>query len=47
MNEEMNFTAYIARAFCRDSLGGNPAGVVIVDRELPFTPAQINLLQAN
>ncbi len=39
--ESMSFTAYIARAFCHGSLGGNPAGVVIVDQEHPFTPAQM------
>jgi PhzF family phenazine biosynthesis protein len=37
----MSCTAYIARAFCHGSLGGNPAGVVIVDREHPFTSAQM------
>ncbi|MCE5294858.1 MAG: PhzF family phenazine biosynthesis protein [Chlamydiales bacterium] len=37
----MSFTVYIARAFCRDSLGGNPAGVVIVDQKQPFTTAQM------
>jgi PhzF family phenazine biosynthesis protein len=37
----MSLVAYIARAFCRDSLGGNPAGVVIVDPEFPFTPDQM------
>jgi PhzF family phenazine biosynthesis protein len=37
----MSFTAYIARAFCHGSLGGNPAGVVIVEREHLFTPAQM------
>ncbi len=34
-------TAYIARAFCHVSQGGNPAGVVIVDREHPLTSAQM------
>ncbi|MGE3534840.1 MAG: PhzF family phenazine biosynthesis protein [Parachlamydiales bacterium] len=37
----MSLVAYIARAFCRDSLGGNPAGVVIVDQERPFTSSQM------
>lgn len=37
----MSITAYIARAFCHGSLGGNPAGIIIVDREHPFTPAQM------
>lgn len=32
---------YIARAFCHDSVGGNPADVVIVDRELPLSPVQM------
>lgn len=30
----MNVTAYITRAFCRKSQGGNPAGVVILDEEM-------------
>src|ERR1700722_1090752 len=30
----MNITAYITRAFCRKSQGGNPAGVVILDEEM-------------
>jgi len=30
----MNITAYITRAFCRKSQGGNPAGVVILDGEM-------------
>lgn len=33
----MNITVHIARAFCRNSQGGNPAGVVILDTPLsPF-----------
>ncbi|HSX38539.1 MAG TPA: PhzF family phenazine biosynthesis protein [Chlamydiales bacterium] len=36
--------AYVARAFCHDSLGGNPAGVVIVDRELSLTSAQMQVI---
>jgi PhzF family phenazine biosynthesis protein len=30
----MSITAYITRAFCRKSQGGNPAGVVILDGEI-------------
>jgi PhzF family phenazine biosynthesis protein len=31
----MTITAYITRAFCRKSQGGNPAGVVLLDRKMP------------
>lgn len=37
----MNCTAYIARAFCHNSSGGNPAGVVIVDQKNPLSQAQM------
>lgn len=37
----MSVTAYVARAFCHQSTGGNPAGVVIVDQKSPFTPGQM------
>lgn len=37
----MHFTAYVARAFCHDSEGGNPAGVVIVEERLRFTNVQM------
>jgi PhzF family phenazine biosynthesis protein len=30
----MNVTAYITRAFCRKSQGGNPAGVVLLDGKM-------------
>lgn len=40
----MNFTAYIARAFCHHSLGGNLAGVVIVNQESLFTPVQMQAI---
>ncbi len=40
----MNFTAYIARAFCHNSLGGNPAGVVIVNQEFSFSSAQMQAI---
>lgn len=40
----MNFTAYIARAFCHDSLGGNPAGVVIVNPGSAFTDTQMQAI---
>lgn len=40
----MNFTAYIARAFCHNSLGGNPAGVVIVKQESPFSSDQMQAI---
>lgn len=39
----MNCTAYIARAFCHHSLGGNPAGVVIVNQE-SFNPIQMQFI---
>lgn len=37
----MSHIAYVARAFCHQSNGGNPAGVVIVDEKSPFTPDQM------
>lgn len=40
----MNLTAYIARAFCHNSLGGNPAGVVILNQESSFTPTQMQAI---
>jgi PhzF family phenazine biosynthesis protein len=36
----MNITAYITRAFCRKSQGGNPAGVVLLDGEMPLLHMQ-------
>ena len=40
----MNFTAYIARAFCHNSLGGNSAGVVIVNQDFSFSSAQMQAI---
>jgi len=40
----MNFTAYVARAFCHHSLGGNPAGVVLVNQESSFSTAQMQAI---
>jgi PhzF family phenazine biosynthesis protein len=40
----MSFTAYIARAFCHNSFGGNPAGVVIVNQGASFTSAQMQAI---
>lgn len=40
----MNFTAYIARAFCHHSLGGNPAGVVIVNNASSFNSTQMQTI---
>lgn len=42
-----NCTAYIARAFCHNSLGGNPAGVVIVNQEISFTSLQMQAIAKN
>ena len=42
----MMFTAYVARAFCHDSAGGNPAGVVIVDKESQFAAEQMQRIAA-
>lgn len=40
----MKFTAYVARAFCHDSLGGNPAGVVFVEKESQFSQVDMQLI---
>lgn len=40
----MNFTAYVARAFCHNSLGGNSAGVVIVNQESSFSSVQMQAI---
>lgn len=40
----MNFTAYVARAFCHNSLGGNLAGVVIVNQESSFSSVQMQAI---
>lgn len=40
------FTAYVARAFCHNSEGGNPAGVVIVDKESQFAVEQMQRIAA-
>lgn len=40
----MTFTAYVARAFCHQTLGGNPAGVVIVNPELSFSSLQMQAI---
>jgi len=40
----MNFTAYVARAFCHNSLGGNPAGVVIANQEFSLSSAQMQAI---
>ena len=40
----MSVTAYIARAFCRKSQGGNPAGVVVLDGEM--TPLHMQKIAA-
>lgn len=36
--------AYIARAFCHQSMGGNPAGVVILNEETAMTPQQMQAI---
>lgn len=37
----MNLAAYVARAFCHNSNGGNPAGFVIETHESLLTLAQM------